>query len=366
MAPSSGSLIDKLREAAENLDQLDDYSFIHFINVSDSEARLLAKASAIKISQTPQGLEMEAWMIADRLFVPDNFDDLDKSLLLAETVWASQAPPVLRGIISAECLFESEKKSIQEARVINQLSLLFHPGAGSRGPTPVTPATANDSETGESIEARGRWAALLDLIGEFAYYAFHHNEYSDLTSQFPGLAVTIVEPEGGWPRLGGMWFDYWWNWTFHNDRGLLRLSIGKGEEGVMWTGVASAYDLIPPEDLPQELRLKDPVTPFRALVERLEPSRYPYRFRPLGDAPEGQFVTSYGNTPEEAYAALPAVIGTSPESIAKCYNRTPANQDNRKWPENGLQDLLRKRDIPPILTIEMEPLPRYDFLIPED
>jgi len=366
MTHVSSPLMDKLREAADNLGKLDGYSHIHFIHIGDTEARLLAKASAIKISETSKGLEMEAWMIADRLLVPDNFEDIDKSLLLAETVWASQDPPILKGIISTDCLSESEKKSIEDGRMINRLRILFQPNPGSSAPTQSTATTASDEETDEHVVSQGRWIALLDLIGEFAYYAFYQNEYSNLTSQFPGLAVTVVEPETDWSRLGGTWFDYRWSWTLHHDRGLVRLSIGKGEEGVMWTGVASVHDLIAPGGHIQDFRLKDYATPFRALVERLEPSPYLYRFRPLGGGAEGQFATSYGNTPEEAYAALSGVIGVCPESIAKCFERVPANQDNRTWPKDGIQDLLKERDIPPVLTIEMEPLPRPDFLIPED
>lgn len=353
----------KLREAAANVDQLEGYPSIHFIHIGENEARLLVRATALKVVETDNGLELEGWVVARQQSLAESSENIEKYLLLAETLWASNESPVLRAVISADCLAETEKINAEDNRMVHRLAFLFQPNpTGSGGLIPQkTPAREPTPEEEEDFVTRGAWAAMLDLLGEFASYAFYHNDYADFAAHFPGLVVTSAEIEVGWPRLSGVWFGYWWNWTFQSDQGLLRLSVGKGDAGRLWTSVVSASALVPKDEQPKGTRLKNPTEPFRALVEKLEPSPFPYRFKPVGESTESQFTIAYGNTPEEAYASLSSLVGISSEAIALCFDPLPLNNDERVWPDEGLRDLLGEREVPQIPTIQMDPLLRYDF-----
>lgn len=338
--------------AAANLDSLSGYEFIHIMSINDDEVRLLCGETALKITEESEGLIITAWPTGTRPSSGSN-NELHTRLLAAETIWATDQPPTLKGIISPQCLTETTSLTHEDHRISERLARLFQT-AWVHHP-PQTPDSLSPEEERHAHNL-ATWTALWDLIADLADQAGLNSKHKDLTAQFPGVILTSVETDYDTHSLTGIWREYWWHFTIST--GLAQIVVGTDEQGRLW----NAAQPIPaaPGDKP---RVPSNLAPqIESLLSALTPSPTRYRFRILGDPTENHAAVAYGYTEQEAYANLTATTGIPPQLIPQCFDPIALPITEPPRPLTPLPPEFMKHGTPGTPTIRLQPQRRDTFL----
>jgi hypothetical protein len=320
---SNHSLMAAVSEAAAHLDVLPGKDAIHLIAASAIEVRLLAANSAVRVTGIQDGLLLQAWRVGTAELTHQG-EDLATRVLAAEAAWAMGQPPMLMGSISRECLAETAKRNMEDYRTSRRLAELFSKG------NLMSIKGANYSSEDEALRICS-WSAVFDIVVDFAEYAALNNAYPGFAADCPGATLTSVETEGDAWHATGLSGGYWWHLSRY--QGIARLRVGSDEFGCLWSS-AIPVKTHTRGHLATEDHVSELPTIIRRLAPRLNRSPFPYRFFPIGSDYRAHAVISYGDTPEEAYTGLSAVMGIPQSLIPDAFAADPHTPDNRT---QGLQ-----------------------------